>query len=230
MRVLVTGSSGQVGRELGRTSWEPDVELKLADRAALDITNFDQVAAAAEFRPDVIVNAAAYTAVDRAEEEPDRAMAVNAVGVGHLATIAEDLDATLIHLSTDYVFDGTKEGWYTEDDEPAPQCVYGLTKRAGELAALRAPKSIVVRTSWVFGALQPNFVITMRRLATERDEFGVVADQFGCPTAASDIAAAIARIVATGAQHTGIFHVAAPDDASWWDLASEAIALMKPQP
>ena len=201
----------------------------LAVRSALDITSFDDVVAAAGWRPDIIVNAAAYTSVDRAEEEPDRAMAVNAQGVTHLATIAQDLDATLIHLSTDYVFDGAKDGWYTEDDEPSPQGVYGLTKRTGELAALSTARSIVLRTSWVYGALQPNFVMTMRRLARERDEFGVVADQFGCPTAAADIASTVSAIVAAGAEHGGIFHVAAPDDASWWDLAKETIVLMRPE-
>ena len=129
------------------------------------------------------------------------ALAVNVHGVTHLARIAEDLDATLIHISTDDVFDGTKDGWYQEDDEPSPTGVYGLTKRAGELAALSAPKSIVLRTSWVYGALQPNFVRTMRRLASERDELAVVADQFGCPTAAVDIAAAISEMVCSGLAH-----------------------------
>ncbi len=177
MKVLITGAAGQVGLELGRSQWG-DTECMLAVRGALDITNFDDCVAAAGWRPDVIVNAAAYSAVDRAEEEPEKAMEVNVKGVAHLATIAEDLDATLIHISTDYVFDGYKDGWYTEEDDPSPAGVYGLTKRAGELAALSAPKSIVLRTSWVYGALQPNFVATIRRLAAERDELGVVADQF----------------------------------------------------
>ncbi|MFW2383830.1 MAG: SDR family oxidoreductase, partial [Acidimicrobiales bacterium] len=134
----------------------------------------------------------------------------------------------LIHISTDYVFDGKKNGWYTEDDEPSPTGVYGLTKRAGELAALSAPRAIVLRTSWVYGALQPNFVLTMRRLAAERDQLGVVADQFGCPTAAVDIASAISTIVSSGLDHHGTFHLAAPDDASWWDLARETIGMMEP--
>ncbi len=227
MRVLITGAAGQLGLELGRVDWG-ETERMLAVRGALDITNFDDVVAAAGFRPDVIVNAAAYTAVDRAEDEPERAMAINVKGVAHLATIADDLGATLIHVSTDYVFDGLKDGWYTEDDAPSPTGVYGLTKRAGELAALESSRSIVLRTSWVYGALRPNFVATMRRLASERDELGVVADQFGCPTAAADIAAAITQIAAQGAGEPGVFHLAAPDDASWWDLAAESIALMDP--
>lgn len=228
MRILITGASGQVGGELGRLAWGPEVDLLLADRTTLDITNVDEVMTAGEFRPHIIINAAAYTAVDRAEEEPDHAMAVNALGVRNLASIAEDHGATMIHLSTDYVFDGTKGGWYTESDEPAPQGVYGRSKLAGERAALAAPRSIVLRTSWVFGALQPNFVITMRQLAAEREEFGVVGDQFGCPTAATDIAKAIAQIISAGARQPGIFHLAAPDEASWWDLADEAIAQMRP--
>jgi dTDP-4-dehydrorhamnose reductase len=228
MRVLVTGAGGQVGLELGRVGWADGVEPMLADRSVLDITDYERVVAVARWRPNVIVNTAAYTAVDRAEQEPDLAMAVNAQGVIHLARIAQELDATLIHLSTDYVFDGTKDGWYTEDDEPSPKSVYGLTKRAGELAALAAPRAIVLRTSWVYGALQPNIVHTMRRLAVERDEFGVVADQFGCPTAATDIASAVSRIISSGLDHHGVFHLAAPDDASWWDLATETVDLMEP--
>ncbi len=230
MRVLVTGASGQVGLELGRQNWGTDIELKLADRTAVDITDLSEVASVSDYRPHIIINAAAYSSVDRAEEEPDRAMAVNAHGVAHLARIAQDLDAKLIHLSTDYVFDGTKDGWYTEADTPDPLNVYGETKLAGERAALAVPTSIVLRTSWLFSALQPNFVITIRRLAAERAEFGVVADQFGCPTAASEVASAIARIVVSGAQHPGIFHLAAPDDASWWDLARETVLQMDPVP
>ena len=231
-RVLVTGAAGQIGRELARAPWPEGFELVRTDSSDLDITDphdVDRVLAAVD--PDLIVNAAGYTAVDRAEDEPERAFAVNEGGVGYLAAGADDCNATLIHLSTDYVFDGSKDGWYVEDDVPRPLSVYGASKLAGERCALRARKALVLRTSWIYGALRPNFVVTMRRLAAEGSGIGVVADQIGCPTAARDVAAAIVEIARSGASEHGLFHVAAPDDASWWDVASEAIRRMDlPQP
>lgn len=227
--VLVFGGGGQVGGELAWAPWPTHTRLIVADRSHADITDRLRVQRlVAREQPDIIVNAAAYTKVDEAEDERDTAFAVNGTAVEHLGEAADAVGATLIHLSTDYVFDGKKEGWYTEDDAPSPASVYGESKLAGEDAAMGADKSIVLRTSWVYGASRPNFVLTMRRLALERDELGVVADQFGCPTAAIDIASAIVAIVDRGAQVTGLFHLAAPDDASWWDLAEAAISHMEP--
>ncbi len=227
--VLVFGGGGQVGRELAWAPWPSHTHLIVANRSNADITDRLVVQRlVAHEVPDIIVNAAAYTKVDDAEDERDMAFAVNETAVGHLAEAADAAGATLIHLSTDYVFDGTKDGWYTEEDRPSPASVYGESKLGGERAALRAHNAIVLRTSWVYGSFRSNFVLTMRRLALERDELGVVADQFGCPTAAIDIANAIVAIVEQGARESGLFHLAAPDDASWWDLAESAISQMEP--
>ena len=192
----------------------------------MDITDRSLVdALVSSFRPHVVINAAAYTAVDRAEDEPELATLVNDTAVGHLATAADSVGAALIHISTDYVFDGTKPGWYTEHDATNPTGVYGATKLAGETKALSAGRAVVLRTAWVYGVTGANFVKTMRRLAGERDELGVVHDQIGCPTAAVDIAKAIRNIVGAGIPETGLFHLASPDQASWWDLAKETISL-----
>ncbi len=165
-KVLITGAAGQIGSELARVHWPQDFELVLTDYLDLDITDSRDVERnGGGIDPDLIINTAGYTAVDRAEDEPEMAFAVNETGVGNLAALADTCGATLIHLSTDYVFDGTKEGWYVEDDIPAPLSVYGASKLAGERRALEARKPIVLRTSWIYGALRPNFVVTMRRLA-----------------------------------------------------------------
>lgn len=223
MRVLVTGAAGQVGAELMRARWPSGVAVTGVDRAGLDITDAAAVdAVVAELAPQVIVNAAAYTAVDRAETEPDLAQAVNANGVTHLAAAANRQGCRLVHLSTDYVFDGTKDGWYVETDPVAPLGVYGATKLAGEEAAATAERHLVLRTAWVYGALGANFAATMLRLGAERDELAVVADQHGCPTAAVDIAAAIVDLVAAGAdgdELAGTFHLASPEEATWHGFA-----------
>lgn len=238
VKVAVTGDGGQVGRELNRADWllplteagMSDAEVVGFDVAELDITDRHAVLAVmARERPDVIVNAAAYTAVDRAEDEPEQAMAVNATAVGHLAEAANRCDAMLIHISTDYVFDGSKDGWYVETDSANPLGVYGRTKLAGEQQALQADRSMVLRTAWVYGALGSNFVTTMLRLARERDEIGVVADQIGCPTAAADIAATIVKLVAAthgGRDHPAnrLYHLASPTAVSWFDLAKAVFA------
>ncbi len=231
LRVLVTGAHGQVGAELARCSWPVGTELFAFGSKDLDITDVDTVSQkVTELRPDVIVNAAAYTAVDKAESEPERAMAVNATGVRHLAEAADANDSMLVHLSTDYVFDGTKDDWYVESDERNPIGVYGATKSAGEDAALAASRSLILRTAWVYGALGANFVRTMLRLAAERDELGVVEDQVGCPTAAGDIACAIVDIIEAteggrsvkrgGAQEHRLFHLTSPSDVSWFEFAN----------
>ncbi len=225
-KILVTGANGQVGQELARFAWPENISIKTTTRVDLDITDAAAVADCAHsFKPDVIVNAAAYTAVDKAEEDEKTAFAVNETAVGHLAKAADDNKASLIHISTDYVFDGRQDGWYDEVDRANPLGVYGASKLAGEAAALAAKRAVVLRTSWVYSALGPNFVQTMRRLATEGKAIGVVADQHGCPTSAADIATAIATVIDQNVSQPGLYHFASIDDATWWDLADEAISL-----
>jgi dTDP-4-dehydrorhamnose reductase len=225
VKVLVTGAGGQVGRELARHRWPGTVEVVAADRRALDVTDPDAVRLAMDSeRPDVVVNAAAYTAVDRAEAEPEAARAVNALAVAHLADLADRHGARLVHLSTDYVFDGTKDGWYVEADPPHPLGVYGATKLAGERAALASPRAVVLRTAWVYSASGSNFVTTMLRLAGERPVIGVVDDQRGCPTAAGDLAAAVAAVVTGHPDLAGLWHLASPAEASWHQVAVRALA------
>ncbi len=196
MRILLTGKNGQVGWELQRALGPlgevialGSAEMNLADPQAIRQT-------LAEVRPDVIINPAAYTAVDRAETEPDLAMAVNGNAPGILAEEAKRLNAALIHFSTDYVFDGAQTAPYTEEDSPNPQSMYGRSKLAGELA-IRASgaKHLILRTSWVYGVHGGNFMKTMLRLGRERDELRVVADQFGAPTWARDLATTTATLL-----------------------------------
>jgi dTDP-4-dehydrorhamnose reductase len=222
--VLVCGAGGQLGRELQRVSWPPRFEIHAVGREQLDITDETAVETrVAALRPHVIVNAAAYTAVDRAEDEPATAFAVNAAGVGHLVRAAERCGARLLHVSTDYVFDGTKTGWYVESDPIAPLGVYGNSKAEGERLALQYPGSTVLRTAWLFGALGQNFVTTMLRLARERQKIGVVADQYGCPTAAKDVAVALVNVAQAcldGTIDGGLFHLASPVAATWHEFAA----------
>ena len=212
--ILVFGANGQVGFELMRTAWGPGQIPVGLTRADGDVTDAQAVAAAmATHRPALVVNASAYTAVDKAESEPDAAFAVNRDGPANLARACAAAGVPLIHISTDYVFDGTSktEPW-REDDPVAPQGVYAAGKLAGEEAVQAAlPDHVILRTAWVFGAHGHNFVKTMLRLARERDELRVVADQHGCPTPAAAIAAAIAAIAQarlTGGWTPGVFHFA----------------------
>jgi dTDP-4-dehydrorhamnose reductase len=223
-RVLVTGANGQLGRELERARWPASFEVRPFSRAQLDITRAQAVSELVEqLRPALIVNAAAYTAVDRAEDDSAGAFAVNSTAVAHLAGAAERCRARLLHVSTDYVFDGTRDGWYVEADPINPLGVYGRSKAEGERAALAYPGSTVVRTAWVYGALGPNFVTTMLRLARERKVIGVVADQMGCPTSAKDLAAALVQIGQVALEATlepRLFHLASPASATWHELAA----------
>ncbi|MBK4723110.1 dTDP-4-dehydrorhamnose reductase [Azospirillum sp. YIM DDC1] len=227
--ILIFGANGQVGFELLRTAWAPDLTPVGLTRAGGDVTDAQAVAAAmATHRPALVVNASAYTAVDKAESEPDAAFAVNRDGPANLARACAAAGVPLIHISTDYVFDGTsKTTAWREDDPVAPQGVYAAGKLAGEEAVRAAlPDHVILRTAWVFGAHGHNFVKTMLRLARERDELRVVADQHGCPTPAAAIAAAIAAIAQvrlTGEWTPGVFHYAGAPSTTWHGFAERIV-------
>lgn len=227
--MLVTGAGGQVGRELVRASASFEGEIIGLGRAGLDVTDADAVCRAVDqHAPDIVINAAAYTAVDRAESEPEAAFAVNRDGAAHCAEACAEADIPLIHFSTDYVFDGTKGEPYTEDDTTNPLGVYGASKWAGEEAIRTAlDVHLILRTSWVFSAHGHNFVKTMLRLCRERDELRVVADQRGNPSAARDLAAAalrIARRVAEPGAPWGTYHLAGVPATTWHGLAEAVVA------
>ena len=229
-RILITGGSGQVGHCL-KAQLEGCAELSIPDSTALNIADRRSVRQAVEtFRPDYIINAAAYTAVDKAESDAERAFAVNRDGARHLAEAAEAAGAAMLHISTDYVFDGAGGAPYDEAAPTAPQNIYGASKLAGEQAVLAAcRRAVVMRTSWVFGANGQNFVKTMLRLGRERDSLGIVADQYGAPTAAADIAAALITIVRRHtpeqlAERAGIYHYCGSPYASWFEFAETIFA------
>lgn len=234
MKILLTGAAGQVGWELKRTL------ASLGEVVAVDLAEMDLADPAAirrfvrELKPDLIVNPAAYTAVDKAESEPELAQAVNGIAPGVLAEEAQALGIWLVHYSTDYVFDGRKSGAYVEDDQPNPQSVYGRTKLAGEQAVQASGcKHLILRTSWVYGARGHNFMLTMLRLGRERDELRIVADQFGAPTWCRGIAEVTAQILAQlhspllsqgqAAACSGIYHLTAAGETTWFDFASAVI-------
>lgn len=226
MKIVVTGSKGQVGSSLVKQlSQMLDVEFLAVDRKQLDITDSSAVAKLVnEFKPDVIINAAAHTAVDKAEQEIDLSYAINRDGPQYLAEAANQVDAVILHISTDYVFAGDKQGAYTETDGVAPQGIYGQSKLAGELAVAAAcPKHIILRTSWVFGENGNNFVNTMLRLGMTRDALNIVGDQFGGPTYAGDIANALIqiakRIVQGNAIEFGVYHFSGLPHVSWYEFA-----------
>ncbi|MFD2056918.1 dTDP-4-dehydrorhamnose reductase [Mesorhizobium calcicola] len=227
MRLVVTGREGQVVASLLEAGPGRDgVEVVAIGRPDLDLANpgtvIDAIAAA---KPDIVVSAAAYTAVDQAEDEPDVAFAVNAVGAGKVAEAAARLGIPVIHLSTDYVFDGRASGAYIETDATAPQSVYGASKLAGEQAVAAAnPRHLILRTAWVYSPFGKNFVKTMLRLAADRDELAVVADQWGNPTSALDIADAILHAAAQlhgdkSFAAFGVYHLAGTGEANWSGFA-----------
>ena len=223
--ILVTGAGGQVAHELAIA--ESEHQLVALSKKQLDITDPKQINDAFdEYHPDVVINAAAYTQVDRAEEESEIAYAINRDAVSNLAQACNRLDIPLLHISTDYVFDGNKSGAYNEDDETAPTGVYGASKAAGE-AALQSilEHHIILRTSWVFSATGNNFVKTMLRLGGERDELNVVNDQHGCPTSAQSIAEALLRITARylhgDAIEWGTYHYCGQPETTWHGFARQ---------
>lgn len=224
MKALILGSSGQVAHALMQSAG--DVGAIALGRPDIDLADPDSVTAAiTKHRPDIVINAAAYTAVDKAESEPDAAFALNRDGPAAAAKAAHEAGAAFIHLSTDFVFDGTKAGPYLEDDATGPTGVYGQSKLEGEQAAAAAhPDAVTVRLSWVYAAHGANFAKTMLRLAADRDEIGVVDDQRGRPTAAEDIAPALwtlARgLVANGKSPRRLYHLGPQGEASWADFAA----------
>nr|VFK79281.1 MAG: dTDP-4-dehydrorhamnose reductase [Candidatus Kentron sp. SD] len=232
MRILLLGAGGQLGRELGRTL--PDLgNVKVCGRADVDLTDKHSIIEAIDaFDPDVITNAAAYTAVDKAESERDLAFKINAEAVGILANEAVKRDVRFIHYSTDYVFDGSKKGSYVETDPPNPVNVYGASKLAGEKAIIASGcKHLIFRATWVIGRDGSNFAKTVLRLATERDTLGIVNDQFGVPTAPALIAkvtvAGIAAMATSNPWPSGIYHLAPHGETTWHGIARTLLQLAR---
>lgn len=233
MIILLTGKNGQVGFELQR-ALSPLAEIVAVDQSDCNLANANEIRQlVSSTRPNIIVNPAAYTAVDKAESEPELAEAINSVAPGVFGEEAAKLGALVVHYSTDYVYDGRKAGWQLEDDAPNPLSVYGKTKLEGEKALLKSTeKHLIFRASWVFGAHGANFAKTMLRLAEERTELKVVADQFGAPTSAALIADVTAQILGQYLRCThsgqsqfpyGIYHLVAAGYTSWHEYAQALI-------
>ncbi len=231
--ILIFGSGGQLGQELQAIAQARGTASSGLTRQQVDIANASEVKnALATIRPQVVINSGAYTKVDRAETEIDEAHQANAVGPGVLAQACADAGLPLIHVSTDYVFDGSRTGAYRESDPIAPLGVYGRTKAAGEEAIRQAlPEHVIVRTSWVYGVHGANFLKTIMRLANERHELRVVADQRGCPTATKDLALALL----TAAHHQikgkavyGTYHFAGSGATTWHGFAERIVAAQQP--
>jgi dTDP-4-dehydrorhamnose reductase len=232
IRVLVTGAGGQVGTEVAR-ELEGRAKVIALDRGKLDLELKDEIAAhVRDARPDVIVNCAAFTAVDRAESEPHTARAVNAIAPGILGEEAKRAGALLVHFSTDYVFDGMKRAPYIEDDPTHPLGVYGRTKLEGERAIeLSGCSHVILRTSWVYGPHGANFMLTMLRLGATREELRIVADQRGAPTSSRELARLVHRLLGHGAdglaragvdevaERSGIYHATAGGETTWFGFA-----------
>jgi dTDP-4-dehydrorhamnose reductase len=233
--ILVTGRTGQIGWEL-QSALAPLGTVIALDRGGMDLASPDSIRRAIrDASPDIIANAAAYTAVDQAESEPDLAMRVNGIAPGVMAEEAKRLGAVLVHYSTDYIFDGTKKQPYVEDDPPNPLSQYGRSKLAGEQAiALSGATHLIFRTSWVYAARGRNFLRTILRLARERTELRIVNDQVGAPTSARFIAEATAQVLrqvgdghAAIAGHAGIYNLTATGAVSWYGFASAVFAEAK---
>lgn len=219
MKILVTGANGQLGQELVCQLEKMNVELISFTKSELDICHLESVLKIVnEIQPQIIINAAAYTKVDQAEKDKELAFSVNAYGQRNLAVAAEKVDAKVCYVSTDYVFDGDSTDPYEEHALVNPISVYGKSKYAGEqLTQTLSTKYFIVRTAWVYGEYGPNFVKTMLRLASERDELGVVSDQVGSPTYTVDLAAFIIELVQT--EKYGVYHCTNSGSCSWYEFA-----------
>jgi dTDP-4-dehydrorhamnose reductase len=230
MVVLVLGAGGQLGQSLQFIANDyPEIQFNFFSRLDLDITNeLELKSIFNSLRPNFCVNASAYTAVDKSESEQEQAHLINVEGVKNIALMCQNFDTTLIHVSTDFVFDGSKNSPYTEDDATNPQGVYGKTKRKGELEIIRIlKKHFIIRTSWLYSQFNTNFMKTMLRLARDRDSLSVVNDQIGTPTHAVDLANAIAKVILSSSTNYGIYHYSNEGKASWYDFAKKIFEVNK---
>lgn len=230
MVVLVTGANGQVGQSLQFIAPKyTNIQFVFCDSSTLDITNLNNVEQLfKQFKPNFCINAAAYTAVDKAESEPGKARLINVDGAKNLAEVCKEFDTILLHISTDFVFDGTKNTPYTEEDIPNPTGVYGQTKLDGEKAIQETwHKHFIIRTSWVYSQFGNNFMKTMLRLASERDKLSVVNDQIGTPTNAVDLAEVLIKIILKTrnsqpvTRNFGIYNFSNEGQCSWYDFANK---------
>jgi dTDP-4-dehydrorhamnose reductase len=234
-KILLTGANGQIGREIQHLFPIQQERLVALSKAELNIADHEQITQVIKaYQPAIIINAAAYTAVDKAESETELAFAVNSTGVKNLATAANKFHIPIIHLSTDYVFDGLKNTAYVEKDERSPLNVYGSSKAQGEqyLQDILA-QHIILRVSWVFGKYGHNFVKTILKLAREKPELNIVADQIGCPTPAADIADVIHHLVEfieQGKAKWGVFHYCGDQALSWYDFAKQIMSYAETLP
>lgn len=224
-KILIIGGNGQLGRCLQKLApqYHHQFDFNFTDSSVLDITNYDEVTTAFhDFQPDFCINASAYTAVDLAETERDNAFAINADAVGNLAEVSKAYHCTLIHISTDYVFDGETNIDYDEDNFTNPIGVYASSKRLGEELALdHNDKTIIIRTSWLYSEFNKNFVKTMLNLFNSKDELSIVNDQFGQPTNANDLAEAIMLIINSPLKEYGIFHFSNYPETNWYNFAEK---------
>ena len=224
MKILVLGCKGQLGRCLYDQLINTDHEVIYSSREHIDITDFEVTKSKVlDFSPDLIINATAYTAVDHAEEDQKTANLINHLAVKNIADICTQLECWLIHVSTDYVFDGKAKAPYKEDDETNPQGAYGETKLKGELAVQASGcKHMILRTAWIFSEYGNNFLKTMLRLGADQDELSIVGDQIGCPTYAQDIARSVIEIAPqlNSLEYNGIYHYCGDQPCSWYDFAN----------
>ncbi len=227
MKVLVTGAWGMLANDLGPVLSKCGYEVFAPAEDMLDITHLDTVRAVVDScEPEMIVNCAAYTKVDEAEKEEHQALMVNGFGVQNLCLVCQERDIPLVHFSTDYVFDGTKEGPYTIDDEPNPLGAYGCSKLLGEKCMLGLlSKFYLIRTSWLFGHHGRNFIETMLELGQRQKKISVVADQRGCPTWTRHLAEAVVALIQTG--RYGIYHITNSEPTTWFDFAQEIFRLSR---
>lgn len=230
-KILVIGGNGQLGNCIRKIApdFELDYEFVFTDSQTLDVTNQDQVNSFFyDNKPDFCINASAFTAVDLAETEKDKAFAVNAQGVANLAEASKQYKTVLIHISTDYVFDGETNLCYSEDDFTNPIGVYGQSKLRGEELALEInPQTVVLRTSWLYSEFNKNFVKTMLHLFSQKDQLGIVSDQFGQPTNANDLAEAIMNIIESHRKTYGVFHFSNYPETTWFEFAKKIAEFSK---